>query len=145
MNISVPDDLAERVRELDLPISRICQAALRSAADAAARETGVIEVEIHDHYGKHRHTEAFEGRWLVEPDPDKTRTGEEGYEPGAYWGVAQTRRGRIAVYMAEINVGFAPQLTDYDSLDDAKGELPEDILAKAKKVLGEPYAVWRDI
>ena len=40
MNISVPDDLAERVRELDLPISQVCQTALRHAADG--RETALV-------------------------------------------------------------------------------------------------------
>jgi hypothetical protein len=30
MNISVPDDLAQQVRELDIPISHVCQQALRS-------------------------------------------------------------------------------------------------------------------
>lgn len=132
---SVPDDLAERVRELDLPISRICQDALRYAADTASRETGTIEIEIYDRYGEHRHTEAFEGRWLIEPDPDETRTGEEGYDAGAYWGVAQTKRGRFAVYMAHCNEGFAPALADYDSLDDAEGDLPADIFAEAKEKL----------
>lgn len=145
LNISVPDDLAERVRALDLPVSRICQDALRYAADAAGRRTEAIEVEIYDRYGDHRHMEAFEGRWLVEPDADETRTGEEGYDAGAYWGVALTKRGRIAVYVAHVNEGFAPSLTDYDSLDDAKANLPEDIFADAKEALGEPYAIWRDI
>ena len=35
MNISVPDDLAEQVRALDLPISAICQRALSGAVRAA--------------------------------------------------------------------------------------------------------------
>ncbi|MEE1941708.1 type II toxin-antitoxin system CcdA family antitoxin [Streptomyces sp. TRM 70361] len=39
MNISVPDALAEQVRARDLPISAICQEALRDAVErAAARE-----------------------------------------------------------------------------------------------------------
>lgn len=37
MNISVPDDLAEQVRALDLPISGICQRALGEAVTAAER------------------------------------------------------------------------------------------------------------
>lgn len=37
MNISVPDELAERVRALDLPISSVCQKALSAEADAAEK------------------------------------------------------------------------------------------------------------
>jgi post-segregation antitoxin (ccd killing protein) len=40
MNISVPDDLAQRTRELALPVSKICQAALAEAV-AEATENGV--------------------------------------------------------------------------------------------------------
>jgi len=36
LNISVPDDLAERARALSLPISYICQKALRKAVKKAA-------------------------------------------------------------------------------------------------------------
>lgn len=37
MNISVPDDLAYKTRELGLPISKICQAALATAVAEASR------------------------------------------------------------------------------------------------------------
>lgn len=37
MNISVPDELAERVRKLGVPISAVCQKALRAAVEDAAR------------------------------------------------------------------------------------------------------------
>ncbi len=37
MNISVPDDLAHKTRELGLPISKICQAALAEAVAEASR------------------------------------------------------------------------------------------------------------
>jgi hypothetical protein len=44
------------------------------------------------------HIETFWGRWILAPDPEKTRTALN--DPGnVYYGVAQTRRGRIAVYM----------------------------------------------
>jgi post-segregation antitoxin (ccd killing protein) len=39
MNISVPDDLAEAVRELHLPISAICQNALREAVEKFMADT----------------------------------------------------------------------------------------------------------
>jgi hypothetical protein len=46
-----------------------------------------------------RHIETFWGRWILAPDPEKTRTAIRGHGPeGTYYGVAQTRRGRIAVY-----------------------------------------------
>lgn len=41
MNISVPDDLAERVRAHELPISSICQSALKTAADAADKRAAL--------------------------------------------------------------------------------------------------------
>jgi hypothetical protein len=46
-----------------------------------------------------RHIETFWGRWILAPDPDKTLTAIPGHGPkDGYYGVAQTRRGRIAVY-----------------------------------------------
>ena len=33
INISMPDELARQIREANLPVSRICQDALRSALD----------------------------------------------------------------------------------------------------------------
>lgn len=36
MNISVPDDLANKARELGLPFSKICQAALATAVAEAS-------------------------------------------------------------------------------------------------------------
>lgn len=38
MNISVPDDLAHKTRELALPISKICQAALAAAVAEASQD-----------------------------------------------------------------------------------------------------------
>lgn len=38
MNISVPDDLAHKSRELALPVSKICQAALAVAIAEAAHD-----------------------------------------------------------------------------------------------------------
>ena len=43
MNISVPDSLAQMARDLDLPISRICQEALQ---DAAARSAGKVRTDL---------------------------------------------------------------------------------------------------
>jgi hypothetical protein len=103
-----------------------------------------ITVEI----GERGITVGFEGRWLVEPDPDATtgtRTRMEGYDAGAYYGVALTKRGRIAAYVAHCNDGSPPELKDYDDLDDAAEIVPEDILAEAAGAMGQERVVWRDI
>lgn len=142
MNISVPDELAEQVRALDLPISAVCQKALRNAVDNASRSTELITVETGEDYNI---TKGFHGRWLIIADPDKTRTAEDGYDAGAYWGVAVTAKNRIAVYTAHCNEGFAAQLDDFDTLEDAKDELPEDIYAEAAAALGEDYVIMMDI
>lgn len=42
MNISVPDELADQVRARDLPISSICQDALRKAVDAAEKKEQIM-------------------------------------------------------------------------------------------------------
>ncbi len=94
----------------------------------------------------------FVGRWLVYPDRDETRTGERfssaggQYDAGAYWGVALTRRGKIAVYTAHCNDGFAPMLDVYDSFEKAEeaGE-PSDILAMAAAEMGADYVQKLDI
>lgn len=90
-------------------------------------------------------TEGFIGRWLVHPDRDETRTGEDGYDAGAYWGVALTQKGRIAAYTAHCNEGFPGSLDDFDTLADAEDELPADIYAQAASALGEDFVIMRDI
>ena len=232
MNISVPDELAEQVRQRDLPISAICQRALRDelARLQAVERTDDIQIvyladlnidpdpstwpggfeafdatKPHLVYGRHHEhgggwtlwyqdgdenmtdhfipgvvedvfpalrqargwlqlvdgerqmvkitvdvgdpslTVGFTGRWLVDPDSDETRTAEPGYDAGAYWGIALTRRGRIAVYTAHCNDGWPAHLEDYDSLDQAANHVPADIIAMAARELGEERVLWRDI
>lgn len=231
MNISVPDTLAEEVRRRDVPISAVCQRALRDevarlkAMDDATDILVYVESEQADPdpttwpgfdagmphliYGRHpahglgwalyyeRGAEAgdnpddhfiggggpddvewalsnarswlslvatedmeeikvevgepvltvgFTGRWLVEPDSDETRSGEAGQDAGAYWGVALTKRGRIAVFVAHCNGRWPPSLRDYDSLDQAANNgAPADIVAMAAAELGEERVLWRDI
>lgn len=89
----------------------------------------------------------FVGRWLVEPDRNETRSSEEGQDAGAYWGVALTKRGRIAVYTAHCNDAWPASLKDYDSLNDAEAAgTPADIIAVAAGGLaGEERVIWRDI
>lgn len=102
-----------------------------------------IRVEI----GEQPLTVGFDGRWLVEPENDETRTGEEGYDAGAYWGIALTKRGRYAVFTAHCNEQWPATLKDYDTLDAAAADgTPADIIALAKQELGEEHVIiWRDI
>jgi hypothetical protein len=90
-------------------------------------------------------TVGFVGRWLVEPDRDATRTELAGHDAGAFWGVAVTRRRRIAVYVAHSNERWPARLTDYDHLDQAAADVPADIIARAAGELGEQRVLWRDI
>lgn len=101
-----------------------------------------ITVEV----GEPAVTVGFTGRWLLEPERDETRTGEAGYDGGAFWGVALTKRGRIAVYTAHCNERWPATLNDYDSLDDAeRNGVPADIAAIAAGGLAEERVIWRDI
>jgi len=101
-----------------------------------------ITVEV----GEHRLKKRFIGRWLVDPDEHETRTDQQGFDAGAYWGVALTKRGRIAVYVAHVNEDWPTDLEVYDSLDDAaNGKVPADILAMAATELGEERVVQLDI
>ncbi len=217
VNVYLPDDLAEQVRIRQVPLSAVCQAALRNYLDlqtadvddirividapagsipvidetgrpilqfdvASGRpcwtlwytapgggvevrplgaDAGIVPVEearawlrrvrgeplekITVPVGPDGMTMAFMGRWLVEPDRDETRTRESGYDAGGYWGVALTQRGRFAVYAAHCNDQWPAWLHDFDTLDDARGEVPQDILALAGAGLGESREVWRDI
>jgi hypothetical protein len=148
MNISVPDTLAKQIRERNLPISAICQRALREEVDrlraieTADEDMSQITVDVGEPYL----TVGFTGRWLVEPDSDETRSGAAGADAGAYWGVARTKRGRIAVYTAHCNERWPAILRDYDSLDGAvSAGLPADIAALAARGLGEERVLWRYI
>lgn len=145
MNISVPDELAEQVRAMKIPISETCQRALREAVETARLRDMSDMQEITVEVGDPAHTVAFTGRWLIEPDRDETRTSEEGYDAGAYYGVALTKRGRLAIYVAHVNEGWPANLIDYDSIDDAEQHVPADILARTSGELAQERVVWRDI
>lgn len=89
--------------------------------------------------------EAFIGIWLVTPDADESRS-REGNDAGAYWGIALTQRGKVAVYMAHVNERWPASLNVYESLDDAEwNHVPRDILAEAAAALGEERPIWRNI
>ena len=106
------------------------------------RDMEQITVDI----GEPRLTVGFTGRWLVEPDPDQTRASRRGYDADAYWGVALTRRGRIAVFAASSRDRWAASLQAYDSLDAAANNgVPEDLIALATAELRRTRVLWRDI
>jgi len=141
INIDLPEELANKVKAWDLPVSAICQRALK--AEISHRQPIEQAVGIIVQVGKPAVDIGFRGRWLVEPDPTKTQTG---LEDGAYWGVALTKRGRIAVYRAHVDEEWPASLSDYDTLDNAiADDLPEGIITKAKKALQETHVIWRDI
>ncbi len=102
----------------------------------AQTELENIEVELAHEQGHGWEESAYQaqfvGQWLLDPDPEETRTSEPGFDAGAYYGVALTQRGNIAVYTRHVNDGFAPMLEVYGSFEEAeqRGE-PADILARA--------------
>jgi hypothetical protein len=114
------------------------------------KDMETIEVELSAHTGlgwdEAVYDAQFVGRWLLDPDPDETRTGEPGYDAGAYYGVALTQRGNIAVYVRHVNDRFAPVLKVYDSFEAAEqGGVPGDILAVAAAATESGYVRKLDI
>ena len=140
-----------------------------SAGQAATGEDSyqLIEVEVGtdakfpDRPLNPRHIETFWGRWIVAPDPERLYPLPPGSLRSACFGVAQTRQGRIAVYMrvayeakdypsaaAESAADDAPiwqslakdgpvwegRLFDFDTLAEAR-QLPEDIYLEAAPAL----------
>lgn len=133
-----PDDhfIGGAARDVEWALSQA-----RAWLRLARSEMDVITVQV----GEPSLTVGFNGRWLIEPDSDETRTGENGYDAGAYWGVALTKRGRIAVYTAHCNDRWPARLDDYDDLNGAAPHLPADIFVRAAAELGEERVLWRDI
>jgi hypothetical protein len=141
ITIELPDELAEQVRVRALPVSSICQRALRaeiSHLQTVEHAAGII-VQV----GEPAVDLGFQGRWPIEPDTDNTRAGPE---EGTHWGVALTKRGRIAIYRAHVDDERPAPLSDYDTLDHAiADDLPEQIIALAKEALGKAHVIWRNI
>ncbi len=148
INIYLPDDLAERVRNANLSVSAVCQGALREELERmlvveqlAAKEERIV-VNVGGPYDTIVE-KAFHGTWLLPPDEDETRGGSDA---GAYWGVALTRRGRIAVYVAHCNENWPAKLTVYDSLDEAQEDgVPGEVLVAAAADLDEDFTIELDI
>ena len=84
---------------------RRVEAAAAGQAPEGEEPYQLIEVEVGtdakfpDRPVSPRHIETFWGRWVVAPDPDRLYPLPSGSLRSACYGVAQTRQGRIAVYM----------------------------------------------
>jgi len=111
----------------------------------AAGDSAEPLVDIAVEVGKPPQLVGFRGRWLVEPDVDQTRSVQDKVDKAAYWGVALTARGRIAVYVAHAYDRWPARLDDYDSLLAAGSNLPNDIREMAAFALGHDHVIWRDI
>lgn len=132
---------AERLA--DGNVSALLTEALRRYVDEEERmERGrmeTIEVQLPGPHGPSYSAE-FVGEWLVRPDESSTRTLYPGYDPGAYYGVALTRKGKIAVYVQHVDERFEPMFDIYDSLEAAeKSTVPLDIVTLAAVALGSEY------
>jgi hypothetical protein len=122
--------------------------ALRRYIEAEKRkEEGMETIEVPlGGYNDPTRRVAFEGRWLVEPDPYGTRTTEPHYDAGAYWGVALTKRGNVAVWCGHVNDGFDATLDHYRSFEQAEEDgVPGDILAMAAAEIHDGYVQKLDI
>jgi hypothetical protein len=143
------DSVRGRMAETGEPFNvarRNVEAAAAGQSPVGDESYELIEVEVGESTGSvhscRRHIESFWGRWVIRPDPDTTGTAEHGPK-GAYYGVAQTRRGRIAVYTGMSDPRSRPRLADYDTL--AEANLPEDIRRLAAEALGIREVIHRDI
>ena len=67
------------------------------------------------------------------------RSGEPGVDAGAYYGVAVTAKGRIAVYIAHVNDRWPPMLKVFPDIDRAG--LPDDIAILALANLGDDATI----
>lgn len=141
------DEAAKLATDRGSSVAKLVNDLLRRYVDqhrSAAADAARVVVDMQDANGT-AWREAFNGRWLVEPDPNGTGSTEPEVDAGAYYGVALTVNGRIVVYTAHCNDGWPPALTAYDTLDDAEADgLPIDIGAKAGSEIGEPRTIVRD-
>lgn len=145
INVYLPDDLADEVRQYQLPVSAICQQALlerisKMKAKTAAPDFTTLTVETGDERSR---TEKFMGYWVVEPS-DNQRSSEPEADNGVCFGVARTAKGRVAVYTYHVNDRFPAVLWVYDDIDDAVTDgLPWDIADQFRNEEGQ--VVYRDI
>ncbi|MGI5159402.1 type II toxin-antitoxin system CcdA family antitoxin [Microbispora sp. CA-102843] len=92
MNISVPDELAERVRAYDLPISAICQDALMEAVRRARLKEKVMD-----------DIQAVAERLQATMPEVVLKKYEEGYDVGVQWA-----KKEASVYQLKLIAGEIP-------------------------------------
>ena len=122
--------------------SRHARSVLREQLGQLDAAEGEITIEMRDENGR-EWSEAFRGRWLIEPD-DANRFGSD---TGACYGIAQTAMGKIAVYVHHVNNGWPPALRVYNDLDESQDDLHLDdrALAMAASAMGQHRVIHRDI
>jgi hypothetical protein len=131
---------AERARQ---PISQLVTGLLRHHVEQLETANDEITVDMRDEDG-HEWTEAFRGRWLIEPDDDGNRFGSDA---GTCYGIALTAMGKIAVYRYHVNDRWLPALEVFNNLDEAQDqlELAPEAIAAAASVMGQRRVIHRDI
>jgi hypothetical protein len=144
VNIYLPDELGERVKNAELEISRICQEALTrrveewQSAKAATKGKGRIErIEVKVGDGETPWVvKAFSGRWLAQDV-----CGED--LDGPKWSVALTKGGKFAVVTS---MDRMVRLDVYNSLADAVADgNPECVVEEAVRALGITAVIELDI
>lgn len=144
-DVSVWEQAEHAAKSARQSVSSLVAAALRShlsTLESHRDRAGQVTVDMRD--DMRAWTEAFAGRWLIEPGDDNRGT----EDAGACYGIALTAKGRIAVYSYHVNDRWPPHLGVYDNLDQAEAEtsgLPKELLAAAASEMGEQRIVWRDI
>jgi len=145
INVYLPDDLADEVRQYQLPVSAICQQALLeriSKMKAMTDAPGFTTLTVHTGDERQR-TEKFTGYWVIEPGDDQ-RSSDPEADAGTCYGVARTAKGRVAVYHYHVNDMWPAALEVHDDIDDAVTDgLPFDIADRFRDEEGQ--VVYRDI
>jgi hypothetical protein len=165
-----PDDLPlwERAERAAKEARTTVSALVATALAHYLGETGTVCVQIYDDRASALRYEQFEGRWLVNPKlesnedsgyyaslktSDEPRYGHRGVPEEWRVGVAETGRGRVAVYLHHWNYDYdmPPKLLVFDSVDEAERALhddprvPEDLFEGLRISPPGPPVVWRDI
>lgn len=106
--------------------------------------TDELEIQMRDPNTDMPYTVRFKGHWLIAPGLVQ-RTDDERFDGGTCWVIARTEHDRLAVYTWHINERFAPTFATYDTLDEAAGEVPSDVLAMAGTAMDVGFAQVLDI
>lgn len=113
LNISVPDDLAEQVRAHDLPISAICQTALRNEVELAKKKEQIMT-----------DLDAVVDRLRSTQDEARKEHYQEGHDLGVMWAkqfaTADQLRlvaENLAAFEGGFGIGVEPYADFYETVD----------------------------